>query len=328
MQRPFAMITGMGHAHGSRLVTNQDLEQMMDTTDEWITTRSGIKQRWWSEEGEYASVLSERASRKALADAGLEPEQVDGIVIGTVTGDMKFPSTANFLQARLGAEKAFSFDISAACSGWVYALSLAESLIATGKAKCILVVGVEILTSVTNMEDRTTAVLFGDAAGAAVLEPANGTAGLLSLYMASDGNLAELLWSPGGGSRFGTTAQTLEEKKQYIHMKGRHVYTHAVRAMADATQKALDLAGLSADEIDFLVPHQANIRIIQATTERFGFPPDRVIVNIDRYGNTSTATIPMAIDQARRNGRIQPGHKVVVTVFGGGFTWASGVIQF
>ncbi|MBL7033888.1 MAG: ketoacyl-ACP synthase III [Candidatus Delongbacteria bacterium] len=328
MQRPFAMITGMGHAHGSRLVPNEMLEELMDTTDEWIVTRTGIKQRWWSEEGEYASVLAERAARNAIEEAGVTPEQIDGIIIGTVTGDMKFPSTANFLQARLGADNAFSFDLSAACSGWVYGLSLAESLIATGKGKRILVVGVEILTSMTDMSDRSTAVLFGDAAGAALLEVSDGQAGLLSTYMGSNGKLAELLWAPSGGSRFGITPVVRAAGKEHLLMKGRHVYTHAVRAMADATQQALDLAGLQPEEIDFLVPHQANIRIIQATVERFGFPQDRVIINIDRFGNTSTASIPIALDEARRQGRIKPGHKVVMTVFGGGFTWASGVIQF
>jgi 3-oxoacyl-[acyl-carrier-protein] synthase III len=328
MKRPFAKISGMGHAHGSRRVPNQVLEEMMDTTDDWIISRTGIKERWWSEEGEYASVLAERAARAALEEAAVDPKQIDGIIIGTVTGDMKFPSTANFLQSRLKADNAFSLDISAACSGWVYGLSLAESLMATGKAKRMLVIGVEILTSMTNFDDRTTAVLFGDAAGAAVLELADGEAGILSTYMGSNGDLAELLWAPSGGSRFGVTEDVLKNEKEHLIMKGRRVYTHAVKAMADATQKALDLAGLQPEEIDFLVPHQANIRIIQATTERFGFPQDRVIVNIDRYGNTSTASIPMALDEARRDGRIKPGHKVVMTVFGGGFTWGSGVIQF
>ena len=328
MNRPFARIAGMGHAVGSRLVTNHDLEKTLDTSDEWITTRTGIRQRYWSEPGEYTSVLCERAARQALEEAELDAAELDGIIVGTVTGDAKFPSTGNFLQARLGADNAFSFDLSAACSGWIYGLSLAESLIATGKARNILVMGAEVLTSMVDPEDRSTAVLFGDAAAGAVVVPAAGEAGILSTHMGSDGKLAELLWTPGCGSRFGNTAEVIAEKLQYVKMSGRQVYKHAARAMADAAQRALDLAGLEPGAIDFLVPHQANIRIIEATVNRFGFSEDKVIVNIDRYGNTSAASIPIALNEARRDGRIGAGHKVLMTVFGGGFTWASGVIQF
>jgi 3-oxoacyl-[acyl-carrier-protein] synthase III len=321
-------ILGTGRAVAPTLLTNDDLSKRVDTTDEWIRTRTGISQRYIVDEGDdvVTSDLCADAGRKAIAAAGLEPEDIDLLLVGTVTGDCKFPSTAVFTQAKLGLKNAAAMDISAACSGFVYALELADSLIRTGKKKYVLILGAEVLTSMVDWSDRNTCVLFGDAAGAAVLGPTNDQPGVMATYTKSNGDLAELLWAPGTGSLRRLTPESLAAGDHFIHMKGRHVYKHAVRCMADATQQALDLAGLQPADIDLLVPHQANIRIIEATCERFGFPMERTMVNVDRYGNTSAASIPIALDEAIELGRVGAGSRVLMTVFGGGFTWASAVI--
>jgi 3-oxoacyl-[acyl-carrier-protein] synthase-3 len=267
-------------------------------------------------------------SKKALDKAGLAAEEIDLILVGTVTGDCKFPATAIFTQAKIGATNAAAMDVSAACSGFVYALELADALIATGKKKHVLIIGAEILTSMVDWEDRSTCVLFGDAAGAAILGPCEDEdQGVLATYTKSNGDLAELLWTPGCGSLRRLSPESLESKDHTIHMQGRHVYVNAVKCMADATQQALDLAGLQPADIDLLVPHQANVRIIQATCERFGFPMEKTMVNVDRYGNTSAASIPIALDEAIELGRVKAGDRVLMTVFGGGFTWASAVVR-
>jgi 3-oxoacyl-[acyl-carrier-protein] synthase III len=321
-------ILGTGRAVAPTCLTNDELSKRVDTTDEWIKTRTGISQRYIVDEGDdvVTSDLCAEAGRKAIEAAGLKPEDIDLLLVGTVTGDCKFPSTAVFTQAKLGLVNAAAMDISAACSGFVYALELADSLIRTGKKKHALIIGAEILTSMVNWEDRSTCVLFGDAAGAAVVGPSDDERGVLATYTKSNGDLAELLWAPGAGSLRRLSPESLEAGDHLIHMRGRHVYTHAVRCMADATQQALDLAGLQPSDIDLLVPHQANIRIIQATCERFGFPMERTMVNVDRYGNTSAASIPIALDEAIEQKRIGEGSRILMTVFGGGFTWASAVI--
>jgi 3-oxoacyl-[acyl-carrier-protein] synthase III len=333
---PRACLLGTGRATGPTLVTNDDLAKRVDTTDEWIYSRTGIRQRYivgrkettGSDDPVVTSDLCAEAGRKALAAAGLEPADVDLILVGTVTGDCKFPATAVFAQSKLGAVNAAAMDISAACSGFVYALELADALILTGRKRHVLVIGAEVLTSMVDWEDRGTCVLFGDAAGAAVFGPAPGDdCGILATYSRSNGDLAELLWAPGTGSLRRLSPESLAANEHTIHMKGRHVYTHAVRCMADATQQALDLAGMRPEDIDLLIPHQANIRIIEATCERFGFPMERTMVNIDRYGNTSAASIPLALDEAIEQGRVGRGSTVLMTVFGGGFTWASAVLR-
>lgn len=333
---PRSRILGTGRATGPTLVTNDDLARVVDTTDEWIHSRTGIRQRWivarqevcGRDDGVTTSDLCTEAGRKALAAAGTDPAEIDLILVGTVTGDCKFPSTAVFAQAKLGATNAAAMDVSAACSGFVYALELADAMIRSGVKKRVLVIGAEVLTSMVDWTDRTTCVLFGDAAGAAVLGPAEDDGrGVLATYTKSNGELAELLWAPGAGSLRLLSSESLAAKDHTIHMKGRHVYTHAVRCMADATQQALDLSGLKPEDIDLLIPHQANIRIIEATCERFGFPMERTMVNIDRYGNTSSASIPLALDEALEQGRVGEGSTVLMTVFGGGFTWASAVVR-
>jgi 3-oxoacyl-[acyl-carrier-protein] synthase III len=323
------MILGTGMATGPTKLTNDDLSKIIDTTDEWIYSRTGIKERYIVGENDnvVTSDLCADAGKKALAAAGMKPEELDLLLVGTVTGDCKFPSTAVFAQSKLGAINATAMDLSAACSGFVYALELADSMIRTGKKKNALVIGAEVLTSMVNWEDRTTCVLFGDAAGAAVIAPTDKDRGILATYSKSNGDLAELLWAPGCGSLRRLSTDSLENKDHTIHMRGRHVYTHAVRCMADATQQALDRAGMQPEDIDLLIPHQANIRIIQATCEKFGFPMEKTMVNVDRYGNTSAASIPIALDEAIRTGRAKPGDTVLMTVFGGGFTWASAVIK-
>lgn len=325
-----ASILATGRAVGPTCLTNEDLTKIVDTTDEWITSRTGIKQRYIVGENDdvVTSDLCTEAARKALDRAGMAATEVDMILVGTVTGDCKFPSTAIFTQAKLGATNATAMDVSAACSGFVYALELANALIASGKKRHILVIGAEVLTSMVDWEDRSTCVLFGDAAGAVVLGPSeDDETGVLATYTKSNGDLAELLWTPGCGSLKRLSPESLAAKEHTIHMKGRHVYLNAVKCMADATQQALDLSGLTPDQIDLLVPHQANLRIIHATCERFGFPLEKTMINVDRYGNTSAASIPLAIDEAIEQGRVKAGDRILMTVFGGGFTWASAVVR-
>lgn len=324
-----AGLLGTGRAVGPTHLTNEDLCRMVDTTDEWIVSRTGIRERYIvrPEDGLCTSDLCAEAGRRALAAAGLEPEQVDLILVGTVTGDCKFPATAVFTQAKLGAKNAAAMDISAACSGFVYGLELADALIRTGVKKHVLLIGAEILTSMVDWEDRATCVLFGDAAGAAVLGPCEDGRGVLSTYTKSNGDLAELLWAPGCGSLRRLSPESLAAKDHTIHMQGRHVYVNAVKCMADATQQAMDLAGLAPGDVDLLIPHQANIRIIEATCERFGFPLEKTMVNVDRYGNTSAASIPIALDEALETGRIRKGQTALLTVFGGGFTWAASALR-
>jgi 3-oxoacyl-[acyl-carrier-protein] synthase-3 len=316
-------ITGTGHYVPERVLNNFDLEKMVETSDEWITTRTGIKERRIVAPDQACSDLATIASLRALEMAGVAPADVDGIFVGTISGDMQFPATATLVQDRINATGAAALDVSAACSGFIYGCNLAHSMIASGAMNRVLVIGAEVLTKFVDWEDRSTCVLFGDGAGAALLEACEPGQGILATHMKSDGSLADLLCIPGGGSRRPFDNRTAQDRLQYIKMKGDGVFKFAVRAMADAARIVLDDAGYSMNDVKFVVPHQANIRIIDAVSERLEVPKDRMIVNLDRFGNTSSATIPIAYDELARSGRLQTGDLVLFTGFGGGFTWGS-----
>jgi 3-oxoacyl-[acyl-carrier-protein] synthase-3 len=320
-------IIGTGHYVPTRVLTNFDLEKMVDTTDEWIVTRTGIRERRIAAENEACSDLSLAACKEAVAMAGLDPKDIDGIIIGTITGDMQFPATATFVQDRLGASNAAALDLSAACSGFIYGVNMAHAMIVSGQMERVLVVGAEVLTKFVDWNDRATCVLFGDAAGAVVLEACPHGEGILATHMKSDGALAELLCLPGGGSRHPLTSNTFADRTRFIKMKGDGVFKWAVRAMVDATHTVLEQAGYSLSDVAVVIPHQANIRIIDAVAERLEIPRERVVVNLDRYGNTSSATIPVAYDEVVRANRLKPGDLVLFTGFGGGFTWGSVLLK-
>ena len=327
--RPFAEIGGLGVAVPERVVTNADFEKSLDTSDQWIVERTGIRERRIAGPGQSLASLSQEAAKIALAQAGIGPLDLDAIVLGTATPDRLLPSTACDLQALLGADNAAGFDISAACPGFIYGLTVAEGLIAAGQHKHVLVVGAEKLSTITDFTDRSTAILFGDGAGAAVLRRSSGNGkGLLSTFIKSDGKLAPLLYRPGGGACDPISDKVVRERSHFIKMAGREVFKAAVLAMSESCDEALTRAGLSADQIDLLIPHQANIRIIEATAKHAGVPMDKVMVNVDRFGNTSSASIPLAIDQAVREGRIKPGMVLLLVAFGAGFTWGSVVIRW
>ena len=310
------------------MLTNQDLEQIVDTSDEWITSRTGIKERRISDPDTPSSVLATRAAERALESAGLQGTDLDQIVVGTVTGDRTFPSTACIVQDRLGATRAHAFDISAACAGFLYGLSVGRSAIESGAAETVLVVGVETLSRIVDWTDRNTCVLFGDAAGAVVLRSTGASGGILATRLHSDGSLVHLLEMPAGGSLMPPSKETVERRLHTIHMSGNDVFKHAVRAMESVALEALEVAGRKPEDLALLVPHQANYRIIDATARRLGLPMEKVFVNLDRYGNTSAASIPLALDEARRSGRIQKGDLVEMVTFGGGFTWAAAVVEW
>ncbi len=332
LTRPFAAITGLGVAVPERVVTNAWFAERLDTSDEWIVERTGIRERRIAAPGQTVAALSQQAATIALARAGVSASQLDSIVLGTATPDRLLPSTACDLQVLLGAENAAAFDISAACPGFVYALTIAEGLIASGQSRTSLVLGAEKLSSIVDQEDRSTVILFGDGAGAAVVERVEhggpGSRGILSTFLKSDGRLANLLYRPGGGASDPISERVVAERSHYMKMSGREVFKAAVLAMADATDEAMRRAGVTADQIDLLVPHQANIRIIEATAKHAGMPMSKVMVNVDKYGNTSSATIPLALDQAQREGRIGPGSLVLLVAFGAGFTWGSAVVRW
>jgi 3-oxoacyl-[acyl-carrier-protein] synthase-3 len=330
MKRPVAYIAGAGHAVPRRAMTNQDIAALgIDTTDEWIVERTGIRQRYIAAPDETLTALSAQAARAAMEQAGVQPGEIDVIILGTASPDHLLPATAVEVQAALGCTRAAAFDLGAACSGWLYSAIVAESLIAAGTADTVLVIGAEKLSSIINWQDRNTCILFGDGAGATVLRRARGgQRGILSSYMRSDGALSELLWRPAGGNVEPLTPEVIAEGRHCIHMAGREVFKHAVRSMADATDRALDAARLTAADIDLLIPHQANIRIIDATAKHAGIPPERVFVNVDRFGNTSAATIPIALSEAIQLGRVREGSMVLFAAFGAGFTWGSMVVRF
>jgi 3-oxoacyl-[acyl-carrier-protein] synthase-3 len=327
--KPIARISGLGTAVPSHVVTNADLEKFLDTSDQWIVERTGIRERRIAGPGDTLTGLCRDASLRAMAQAGISAEQLDAIVLGTISPDRRLPSAACDLQALLGAKHAAALDISAACPGWLYALGVAQGFIASGQAKTVLAIGAEKLSSVTDWTDRGTAVLFGDGAGACIVEPARDDGrGILSLILGADGNLADLLYIPGGGSNDPISAKVVEERSHYIRMAGREVFKAAVHTMAKACDQALAKAGVTAEDIDLLIPHQANLRIIEATAKHAQVPMSKVMVNLERYGNTSAASIQLAIAQALEEGRIVPGSLLLLVTFGAGFTWGSAVVRW
>jgi 3-oxoacyl-[acyl-carrier-protein] synthase III len=321
-------IIGTGSYTPERVLTNQDLERIVDTSDEWIVSRTGIKERRISDPATPSSFLATEAAKRALDAAGLTGQDLDQIIVGTVTGDRTFPSTACILQDRLGAERAHAFDISAACAGFVYALSVGKSSIESGMARTVLAVGVESLSKIVNWTDRNTCVLFGDAAGAVVLRSTGEPGGILATRLHSDGSLVHLLEMPAGGTLMPPSHETVDRRLHTIHMSGNDVFKHAVRAMESVAVEALEAAGRKPEDLALLIPHQANYRIIDATARRLGLPMEKVFVNLDKYGNTSSASIPLALDEARRAGRIRKGDLVEMVTFGGGFTWAAAVVEW
>ncbi|MCH9015378.1 MAG: ketoacyl-ACP synthase III [Gemmatimonadetes bacterium] len=330
VKRPIVEVASIGKYTPAKVLSNADLEKMVDTTDAWIRERTGIAERRIADDSETLAFMSKQASLDALSRAGVSPEELDVIVLGTASPDRLLPSTACELQAELGATNAAAFDIGAACSGFLYGLTVAEGMIYAGQAKNVLVVGGERLSRIVNYEDRATCILFGDGAGASLVRPVTDSSnrGVLSSYLKSDGRLAELLYRPGGGANEPPSEKMLQNGSYFLHMAGREVFKHAVKCMADACAQALDSAGLSRDDVDLMIPHQANIRIIESTAKHSGIPMERVMVNVDRYGNTSAASIPIALEEALAEGRVGKGSVILLAAFGGGFTWASMVLRW
>jgi 3-oxoacyl-[acyl-carrier-protein] synthase III len=325
---PTVEIVSTGRWLPDRVVTNHDLEKELDTSDEWIRERTGISERRLADRATGAADMGAGAARIAMERAGVQPGEIDVIVVSTATPDRLLPSTACDIQALLGATNAAAYDIAAACSGFIYALNIAEGHIATGRAEIALVISTEKMSSIVDWGDRSTAVLFGDGAGAAVVKRAENGRGLLSSFIRSDGTLAELLWRPGGGARIPMDLAVLDERSHLVKMAGREVFKAAVRSMAEAADQALLRAGLTGDDVNLLIPHQANIRIIEATAKYANVPMEKVFVNVDRYGNMSSATIPVALDEAVESGRLRAGDHTLMVAFGAGFTWAAAVVQW
>ena len=329
MKRPIAAVAGTGRGLPAHVMTNHDFAAIgIETSHEWIMERSGISERHIAKNGETTCSMAVDAARKAMEVAGVHPGEIDVIVLSTATPDRLLPATAVDIQAELGATRAAAFDIGAACAGWLYGMTTAEGLIMSGIAETALVIGSEKMSAIVDWKDRSTCVLFGDGAGAAVLKRSKLGKGILSAYMRSDGKLADLLYRPDGGATTPMSAEVLEKRSHLVRMAGREVFKHAVRSMADAADRALDGARLTGSDIDLLIPHQANVRIIEATAKHSGIPMEKVYVNVDRYGNTSSASIPIALNEAIESGRIKDGSTVMMVAFGAGFTWASMVIRF
>jgi 3-oxoacyl-[acyl-carrier-protein] synthase-3 len=310
-----------------KVVTNADFERIVDTSDEWITTRTGIKERRMCAEGQNTADMAAEAGRVTLEDAGLNPEDVDILILSTATPDHLLPATACEAQAILGCENAAAFDISAACAGWLYGVSLADALITSGMHENVLVIGSEKMSAILDYTDRTTCVLFGDGAGAALVSAGGGNGrGILGTHMRTNGRQARLLWRPAGGAALPSTDETRSERMEFVKQEGREIFKQAVMCMEDACRRVLDSTDRRISDIDLVIPHQANIRIIDAVASRLGVEGDRVFVNIDRYGNTSSASIPIALDEARRQGRVGEGSTILMTAFGGGLAWGASVV--
>jgi 3-oxoacyl-[acyl-carrier-protein] synthase-3 len=331
--RPAAKIVGTGHYAPARVVTNADLEKMVDTSDAWITERTGIKQRHLAADGELTSDMAAEAAKKALASAGISADQLDMIIIGTISGDMPMPACAAFVQQKIGARHCPAFDLSAACAGFVFGLSIAEKFVRTGAARYVLVVGVELLSRIIDWTDRTTCVLFGDGAGAVIVGPcsaeeADAGRGILSTHIFTDGSLAPALQIPGGGSREPFSAEVLEKRRHLVHMQGQDVFKAAVRYLSAASKAALDAHGLTGKDLDWVVAHQANMRILQGVSQRLEIPMERFFINIHKYGNTSSASIGIALDEALAEGKIAPGQTILMCALGAGISWGSALVRW
>lgn len=310
------------------VITNHDLEKIIDTSDEWIVERTGIKERRIVNNDQAASDIAYEAAKIACKRAHLKAKDIDLIIVATVTGDMPFPSTACILQSMLGAKNAAAFDLNAACSGFIYGLHVANGLIKSGMHKRILLVGTEVISKFTDWQDRTTCILFGDGAGAVVIEGTKEKRGIYSTHIYSDGNLSELISLPGGGSRYPPSRDSILKRLHFMKMKGNETFKAAVRTLEDVAVKTLDANNLKPSQLSLLIPHQANIRIIQATAKRLDLPVEKIFINIDKYGNTSAASIPIALDEAVQTGRIKDGDYILLEAFGGGLTWASSLIRW
>lgn len=323
-----AGILGMGHAYPEGILTNADLEKIVETSDDWITTRTGIKQRHKAADNEYTSQFGSAAARQAIERAGLQPSDIDIIVCATTTPDQIMPSTGALIQAQIGATNAAGMDVFAACSGFLYGLTMVESMIRTEQIKYALVIGAEVLTKYVDYTDRSTCVIFGDGAGAAVVGPVNSGKGILATKIRSDGRYEEQLYCPAGGTKLGTTHDTIDNRMHFFKMKGNELFKVAVRSMADISAEMLQKAGCTIDDIDLVIPHQANQRITDAVAQRLGVPEEKVYSNIAQHGNTSSASIPIAIDECIESGKIKEGSLVLLTAFGGGVTWGGTVLRF
>lgn len=328
MAKMRAGILGTGHSYPEGILSNADLEKIVETSDDWITTRTGIKQRRKAKPGEYTSLFAVRAARQAIERAGLQPADIDLLLCATVTPDQILPSTGCIIQAELGAHKAAAMDIVAACSGFLYGLTLADSMIRTGQSKYALVIGAEILTQYVDYTDRQTCVLFGDGAGAAVLGAVEGDKGILAARIRSDGRYEEQLYSPGGGTKRPPTAETLAAGDHFFKMKGNELFKVAVRSMADISREVLEEAGLTADDVKLFIPHQANQRITDAVANKLNVEDERVYSNIAMHGNTSSASIPIGLDECVEAGKISPGDLVLMASFGGGVTWGGVLVRW
>lgn len=322
-----AYIAGIGSYVPDKVLTNFDLEKIIETSDEWIKTRSGIRERRVSKDNEPTSDLAANAAKRALESAKIKVDEVEAIIVATATPDMLFPSTACLVQHKIGARRIISFDISAGCTGWLYALTIVESFIKNGYDN-ILVIGAEELTKITDYTDRSTCVLFGDAAGAALVKRTDEKKGILSTYYSADGSYGHLLQQPAGGSRIPASHESVESKLHYLKMEGNEVFKVAVRAMYESAIETLKKVNISSEQVDFLIPHQANIRIIEATAKRLKIPMDKVGINLDKYGNTSAASIPVGLDQAAKAGRIKKGDIILLVAFGAGFTWGGVLVKW
>jgi 3-oxoacyl-[acyl-carrier-protein] synthase-3 len=323
-----ASIIGTGSYVPEKVLSNADLERLVETNDEWIVTRTGIRERRIAAQEQTTSDLAAEAAKAALLNAGVGPEELDMIIVATVTPDMFFPSTACFVQTKIGAKNAVCFDVSAACSGFLFALETARQFIASGARKTVLVIGAEKLSTIVDWSDRNTCVLFGDGAGAAILRHKPGARGVIHTHMGSDGRQSEILYIPGGACRTPVTAENAALRLNTIKMNGKETYKQAVIAMMDACSRVLESGGVSADGLACLMPHQANARIIEAIADRMRLPLDRFLINLDRFGNTSAAAVAIALDEANRTGRMKEGDYILLVVFGGGLTWAGSLIQW
>ena len=323
-----AIITGTGMSAPSRIMTNRDLEKIVDTSDDWIQTRTGIRERRIAMPHEAVSEFALTAARNALDMAGVLPDAIDLIICATVTPDVPIPATACLLQHRLGCQRAAAFDLQAGCSGFIYAQSVAKQFIVSGRCRNVLVIGAELLSKFLDWTDRTTCVIFADGAGAALMSAGTLPRGILASALHSDGSMSDFISMEGGGSKHPASAETVAQGMHFIRMRGNETFKIAVRSIEDVSREVLDAAGLTPNDVSWFIPHQANQRIIDAVGERLGIPAERCYVNIDRYGNTSAASIPIALDEAVRAGKVQPGDIILMAAFGAGLTWAASAVRW